>query len=62
MLCQTCNRRCDCPRHIHMGEARVQVPLNTRELEHLLGQGTNDDLYPLYLKLQRALEILKGSS
>jgi hypothetical protein len=44
-----------------MGEARVQVPLDAKELQHLLRGNTSGDVYLLYLKLERALELLQGA-
>jgi hypothetical protein len=64
MKCHACNRICQCPRTLHTGEAKVQVSLTAGELEHLLAQEPGRvpvDVYGLYTRLERALELLRGS-
>jgi hypothetical protein len=55
---------CDCPKHLHTGEAKVIVPLSAHDLEHLLGQepgSHRDSVYDLYRRLEVALELLQGT-
>jgi hypothetical protein len=62
--CLTCSRMCDCPKHLHTGEAKVIVPLSAHDLEHLLGQepgSHRDSVYDLYRRLEVALELLQGT-
>lgn len=64
MRCDACNRNCVCPRVLSTGEAKVQVSLTAGELEHLLAQEPGRgpvDVYGLYIRLERALELLQGA-
>ena len=62
--CHACNHQCRCPKVLHTGEGKVQVPLTRGELEYLLAQDPGRgpvDLMALYGRLERALDLLKGS-
>jgi hypothetical protein len=55
MICDACNRTCQCSRHLHTGEVKALVGLTKREIEYLL-EGCGD--YALSVKLERAAQLL----
>lgn len=59
MICDACNRNCQCPRRLNTGEGKALVGLTADEIRRLLA---GDALgYELGRRLETALEVIDGT-